>query len=246
MVDGSLRQLGHPRLEPRKQAGGHQDFCLGHLRRRRVFTHEYGHPSGQSVRVPGHQPDRVEGRAELHAALDADPSVGWPQPEQTIVEAGNADRPARVRAQAQISQPPGDGGGRPARRPAGNPVWRDRVAGGAVVQIGPNQRTGELVRDGLADHAGAGVDERLHGWCRPRSGLVAARPVERSAGRGQALHVEQILDREPQPGQRTLPCTVNSMVQDEGIIDDAVLISGGRRRRRGHVSLNGFNGSVGR
>ena len=95
------------------------------------------------------------------------------------------------------------------------------------MKIGPNQRTGQLVSDGLPHHGGTGVEQRLHGRRGPRGRLIATRPVEGAAGRGQALHVEQILDRQTQPGQRALPCAVNSMVQDEGIIHDAVVISRG-------------------
>ena len=39
------------------------------------------------------------------------------------------------------------------------------------------------------------------------------------------LHVEQILDRQTQPGRGPCPRRY-SMVQDEGIIHDAVVISG--------------------
>ena len=63
------------------------------------------------------------------------------------------------------------------------------------------EREGELVRMGLADEAGAGLEQVLH----DRRGLrldAGLRQHERRAGPGRiALDVEEILHRQSQPGE---------------------------------------------
>ena len=174
------------------------------------------------ARISGHDADRVKGRAEFHAARDADPSVGWAQAVEIVVHARNPDRPAGVSPEANVSQIASHGCRRAARRPARHTVRRHRVARRAIVQVLPHQRTGQLVRDGLAHDGRACVEQRLHRWRGLGRGLIFGGPIKRAAGCRQTFHVEQILDRQPQALQRAIRCALDGVVQNKGVFGDAI------------------------
>jgi hypothetical protein len=64
------------------------------------------------------------------------------------------------------------------------------------------QAVGDLVGHGLADQAGAGIDERRHR--RRRRRRMAAPPVRAAASGDVPGHVVDVLGRERQPGKRAL------------------------------------------
>jgi len=109
---------------------------------------------------------------------------------------------AGVGAQRHVAQPVGHGGGRARGRTAGDAIRRRAVDRRAEMRVLPVHRKRQLVGDGLADEARAGVQQFLHGGRRACLDARQRQHEGLAAAGGVAGHVEQVLHREAQAGQR--------------------------------------------
>jgi hypothetical protein len=73
-----------------------------------------------------------------------------------------------------------------------------------VVTVDPQQPERDLVRDGLARDAGPGIEQDLDRPGMAFGRRMAGRPIGIAAAGDMAFDVEQVLDREGQPGQRPI------------------------------------------
>ena len=81
--------------------------------------------------------------------------------------AGAAHGAARIVPSAMSHSPFETAEAEPDEEPPGNAVGRAAIHGRAEMGVLAVHRERELVRVGLADEAGAGIEQRLHGRRRP-------------------------------------------------------------------------------
>ena len=139
-------------------------------------------------------PDVVEAGRERKAAVDRDEPVARLEARRAAGEGGDADRSARVGADAQRGEARCERRGAAARRAAGHVARAPGIADGAVEGVLARHAPGELVQVRLADDHGTGVGESLHGARGTRRDVLAEE--RRAVGRAHPGGVEQVLGRE--------------------------------------------------
>ena len=142
----------------------------------------------------------VVARCERENAVGGHEPVGRLEAGDRAAGRRDADRPARVRAERGVCDIRGECRCRPAAGASRGAPGRSWIRNRAVVEVLRRDAVGELVQVRLAD-------VRVPRMLEPEHRLGAAighvlgedrRPV----GRTDARRVEEILDREPNPGRR--------------------------------------------
>ena len=125
-----------------------------------------------------------------------------PDAEQATEAGRHADRTAGIRPQGKVANPASHrrrgSAGRPARHPIRR-AWIDRRAGVGVFPQDPQRH---LVRRGLADDAGTGLQQPVHDPGMRSRYRVCPLPVRIAAAGRHPGNVDQILDREGQAIER--------------------------------------------
>ena len=181
------------RRPTRRPSPAHASSTVNPGSRRAMPVDEPGH-------VPGHRADGVDARRQGPDAVGRDSTPGRLEPGRAAAGRGDPHRPAGVAPVGDVGLVGGHRHGAPARRPAGDQRRIEGVHRGPVPRVDPRDPERQLVEIGPPDDPrprgtgpgqarsiGAGGDGRLgHG------------PAAR--GRGHAGHVDEVLDRQPDPG----------------------------------------------
>jgi len=152
-----------------------------------VAEGEVGHRARERAEV-------VQARDERKAAAPRQAAEGRLQPEHAAQRARHADRSVRVGAERERHLAGGDCGARAARRSAGGAAQVVRVAASTDVAVLGREAVRELVHVERADKHGAGIAQALHQH-RIGCGRRFAEQHLAACARGDALDVEQVLDR---------------------------------------------------
>ncbi len=203
-----LREPAHHRLErgrglvvrEAERVGGHHE--AGRQLRGGGLAQQHLRDARERGRVAREPPGGVGARRLPHHAGQIEPAVGRPDAVEAAEARRHAHRSAGVGAERGVAQPLGHRRGRARRGAAGHAVGRLRVERGAVEGILAEDAERDLVGDGLADQARAGVEQALHGPGVARRDGMRPAPVRVAAAGRVAGHVEQILGRERQAGER--------------------------------------------
>lgn len=161
---------------------------------------QYPHRAVGRRRIGGEDRDAVVGPARRDHSVGAHHADGRFDADQPLERGGHPARTGGVGTDREIGLPARHGHRRAGTRTAGDEFGTARVRYRAVGRPGADQPGRELVQVGLADH---------HGARRAQSGDgggvgVGQVGVGRAPGGGrQPRHVHIVLDRQPQPGQRS-------------------------------------------
>ena len=227
--DGRLERARDRRFDERKGVAGDQQApwfgCL------LAILEEHAADLLEDCGIAREPAGHVEARSERHRAVERHAAPGRAHAEDAAVARRDAHRAAAVRAQREIDEPARHRRGRSVRRAAGNAPRRVDVDGGAVVHVLAGQAVAELVAVRAPDHVGARRQEALHGLRRALRRRVGGEPVGMAEARALALDVEQVLDREGQPGERALARPGERRVVVRGRRRPAGRWAGSSRRR---------------
>ena len=167
----------------------------------RLAEHDAGH-ARERLGVAREPARRVgAGRLRQHAR-DRQPAVGRADAVKAAEARGHAHRATGIRAERRVARPRRHRRGRAGRGPAGDTAGRARIERRPVKGVLAEDAEGHLVRDGLADQRGAGVEQGLDRPGVARGDRVLAGPVRIAAARRMARDVEEVLGREGEVGER--------------------------------------------
>lgn len=192
------RQLGGYR-DPRSRRCGER--CVGRDRSGIRTAGHVGHRGVRGVEVAGHDGHRIPGPAGGHQPPGGHHSEGGFDPDDALQRGGDSPRPGGVRADGDVRETQGHGDRGPGTRSARDVVRSSGIADTAERTALPDQSGRELIQVGRPDDRGPGGTQ-----AGDRLGIGDRRTVGETrapGGRREAGHVDVVLDRQQQPGQRT-------------------------------------------
>ena len=190
----------------------------------RVVAGHYAEHQGGVGDVVGKRAGLVQRTGEGDQAVSADPAIGGLEADDPAERGGLADRAAGVGPEGDGREVGGDGGGRTARRAAGNPLEVPGVAGRSVVAVLGGRAHRELVHVRFADQDRVGLAKFADDRGVVRRAEVFQHP--RPAGRRLPLGAEDILDRDRDPGERAEPVAPGaSGVDRAGVVEHPIGIA---------------------
>ena len=157
------------------------------------------HPEHATRDVDRHRSEGVETGRERPHAVERDAAVRCLQPGRAAAGRRHADGTAGVGADRDVGVAVRDRDRRSARRSAGNEARVERIDGRAEPRVGAQRQHRELVQVGLADEPRVRGAEALQAFGVLRGGLRRALDGAATGGRRHALHVDEVLDRDPRP-----------------------------------------------